>query len=489
MSIKRVWSLIALSAVGTLAFAQVSVSDKNGWDGRQRVSPDPNDWPMYNYDAHGTRFNRGERKLSIASVPHLQQKWIYLTAGDVYATPAVVDDTVYVGDTSGTVYALTREGQLLWQSTVKGPITASALVTNRMVILGDQLGYVYGLDRWNGRIVWSIRPNPNEYAAIYGSPVWVGGDNGDVVLGVSSNEDLYGSQNPNYSCCHFRGQVLRLHADDGQIVWQTYLISAADSAKGIAGSSVWATATYDEDLRMVYVATGNCFPGPGCSDTSDSFIGLNADTGAVVWKHQFIANDIESPEADFGDSPQVYIADGRKVVGAGEKYTGVYSVLDARTGDIVRQDQVVPSCPNSNGLFSDSAVAGKLVFVNGEDCEAQSSNPLLPVGAVAALTSDASKQLWELTFTEGPVFSGLTVANGVVYFQVSDIPGSIYAVDSKSGKVLANLPVSGGISGPSVSRGQVYVGTGTAFATNIETGMPFPSTPSIVAFGLPSAPE
>jgi outer membrane protein assembly factor BamB len=149
----------------------------------------------------------------------------------------------------------------------------------------------------------------------------------------------------------------------------------------------------------------------------------------------------------------------------------------------------VPSCPNSNGLFSDSAVTGELVFVNGEDCEAQSSNPLLPVGAVAALTSDASKQLWELTFTEGPVFSGLTVANGVVYFQVSDIPGSIYAVDSKSGKVLANLPVSGGISGPSVSRGQVYVGTGTAFATNIETGMPFPSTPSIVAFGLPRDPD
>ena len=482
---RQTLSLIVLFGIAALALAQVSSEESNRGQEREGISHDPNDWPMYNHDLRGTRFNQGEHELSPSSVPQLQQKWMYPTAGDINATPAVVDDIVYAGDTSGNIYALTRDGQLLWKSTVKGPITASALVTNRRVILGDQLGYVYGLDRGSGRVVWSMRPNPNPYAAIYGSPVWVGGDDGDVVLGVSSNEDLYGAGNPNYSCCHFRGQVLRFHADDGQIVWQTYLISAADSEKGIAGSSVWASATYDQDLRMVYVATGNCYPGPGCSDTSDSIIGLNANTGAVVWKHQFVPNDIENPEADFGDSPQVYMANGRKVVGAGEKYTGVYSLLDARTGDTIRQKQVVPSCPNSNGLFSDSAVAGTLVFVNGEDCEIANGNPLLPTGAIAGLTSDASKILWEQTFTEGPVFSGLAVARGVVYFQVSNIPGAIYAVEAKSGKILVRLPLSGGLSGPSVSRGQVYVGTGTAFATQQQTGTPFPSTPGIWAFGLP----
>jgi polyvinyl alcohol dehydrogenase (cytochrome) len=165
-------------------------------------------------------------------------------------------------------------------------------------------------------------------------------------------------------------------------------------------------------------------------------IGLKPETGTVVWVHQFVANDIENPEADFGDSPQVYVANGRKVVGAGEKYTGAYSLLDARTGEIIQQTQVVPSCPNSDGLFSDSAVARDLVFVNGEDCQIENGNPLLPTGAVAALTSDASKILWKETFNDGPVFSGLAVANGVVYFQVSDIPGAIYAVDAKSGTLL-----------------------------------------------------
>lgn len=159
------------------------------------------------------------------------------------------------------------------------------------------------------------------------------------------------------------------------------------------------------------------------------------------------------------------------MVGAGEKYTGVYSVLDARTGGLIQQKQVVPSCPNSNGLFSDSAVAGNVVFVNGENCQIQNGNPLLPTGVVAALGSDASQILWDQIFTLGPVFSGLAVANGVLYFQVSDIPGSIYAVDSESGKVLANLQVSGGISGPSVSRGQVYVGTGTASQPSSEQAL------------------
>ncbi len=489
MLMKEICFAVAVWTIPSLTFAQLPSWHERDSDDRERVSHNPNDWPMYNHDAHGTRFNGGEWKLSTKSVQHLQQKWMYLTAGDVYATPVVVGDVVYAGDSSGTVYALTRRGQLIWQTAVKGPITGSALVTNRMLIVGDQSGYVYGLDRWAGRIIWSVRPNPNKYAAIYGSPVWVGGDDGDVVLGVSSNEDLYGLKDPKYSCCHFRGQVVRLHADDGRIVWQTYLISREDSAEGIAGSSVWATPTYDRELRMVYITTGNCYPGPGCSDTSDSFVALDVDTGAIVWKHQLVANDIENPEADFGDSPQVYTINGRTVVGAGEKYTGVYSVLDARTGEIVEQNQIVPSCPNSNGLFADSAIAHGLVFVNGEDCTAAGTNPLAPVGAVAALTSDSSTKRWEITFPEGPVFSGLAVANGVVYFQVSNIPGSLYAVSAESGKVLAQLQVSGGVSGPSVSRGQVYVGAGTAFATNIETGMPIPSTPGIIAFGLPSDPD
>jgi outer membrane protein assembly factor BamB len=77
----------------------------------------------------------------------------------VYATPSVVNNVVYAGDTSGTFYALTSANVLLWQqpnasSSIKfGPITASALVTNGpngtngLVIFGDHAGFINASDR------------------------------------------------------------------------------------------------------------------------------------------------------------------------------------------------------------------------------------------------------------------------------------------------------------------------------------------------------
>src|SRR3954470_10431548 len=67
----------------------------------QTISTDPQDWPMYNHDSFGTRWNRGESVLSVSTVSKLHEKWRYLTAGDVYAPPAVVDNVVYLGDSSG----------------------------------------------------------------------------------------------------------------------------------------------------------------------------------------------------------------------------------------------------------------------------------------------------------------------------------------------------------------------------------------------------
>jgi outer membrane protein assembly factor BamB len=64
---------------------------------------------MYNHDSLGTRWNTGETVLSTTNVGRLKEKWRYSTAGDVYGTPAVVDNTIYFGDTSGRFYAMTSE--------------------------------------------------------------------------------------------------------------------------------------------------------------------------------------------------------------------------------------------------------------------------------------------------------------------------------------------------------------------------------------------
>jgi len=145
----------------------------------------------------------------------------------------------------------------------------------------------------------------------------------------------------------FRGSVVRLDPNTGQIVWQKYVISDEERSRGASGASIWSTPTYDAETDLVYVTTGNNYTGPA-TETSDAFIALNGTTGDIVWKQQIVQNDVAgSIEADIGDSPQVYRLpppSGLKVVGAGEKKTGVYSVLDARAGHVVQQIRVVPDC-------------------------------------------------------------------------------------------------------------------------------------------------
>src|SRR5262245_43656697 len=73
------------------------------------VSGDPKDWPMYNHDPEGSRYNQAENLLSPATVGDLQVKWTYPTAGPIAGTPAVVNDRVYAADATGAVYALDRD--------------------------------------------------------------------------------------------------------------------------------------------------------------------------------------------------------------------------------------------------------------------------------------------------------------------------------------------------------------------------------------------
>src|SRR5262245_39212298 len=107
---------------------------------------DPGDWPMYNHDPEGTRTNPAERRLRPDNVAGLRVNWPLATPGKISGTPAVVDDTIYSGDTTGTVYAVSRRGTLRWKTQVGASVTDSILVTRGRLVFGDQGGFLYGLD-------------------------------------------------------------------------------------------------------------------------------------------------------------------------------------------------------------------------------------------------------------------------------------------------------------------------------------------------------
>jgi polyvinyl alcohol dehydrogenase (cytochrome) len=437
------------------------------------------DWPMYNHDVQGSRYNDKEHKLGPANAGQLAAQWSFTTPAPVTSTPAVTGCRVYAGDFSGRFYALDAQtGGQHWQTQVAGPISGSALVDKNRVIFGDLAGFVYGLDKDTGAIAWQVKPNSHPWAAIYGSATPVGKY---VAIGISSNEWFAPAAVPGYPCCTFRGSVALLDPKDGHIVWQTYFITPAESANGSSGAPIWSTPTYDKDLGLIFVTTGNNYTDPA-TGLSDSIIALNANTGAIVWANQRYANDSWNvlfppfpphPDYDIGDSAQIYrLPNGRKVVGAGQK-SGFYHVLDAITGQEVNQRQFEVAGSNAlGGLFADSAVVDGIVYANG------GNYPFF--GDVIAFDGGATHELWRFNTPGGANLSGVAVANGVVYF--SSMDGKLYALRAADGAPLAQLALGAHTSGPSISKGRVFLGTGDSIS-HFFFGVPTPG--SIVALGVP----
>jgi outer membrane protein assembly factor BamB len=84
-----------------------------------------------------------------------------------------------------------------------------------------------------------------------------------------------------------------------------------------------------------------------------------------------------------------------------------------------------------------------------------------------------------------PVASGIAVANGVVFF-TTVASGKLVALDASSGALLKEFQLGPVWSGPSVSRGRVYVGTGNTLFNpgDFEAFFPKNSHGVLHCFGL-----
>lgn len=235
-----------------------------------------------------------------------------------------------------------------------------------------------------------------------------------------------------------------------------------------------------------------------------------------------------------GDTPKLYTitVDGQpvKVVGVGCKNGGFY-VLRAADGHMVdhtpiyggppsyplsptpdRRMLALPSCVG--GLQTGCATDGKTIFTNGIDAlqlmvsERPVNGGVPPTGGrVVAISLDTTTERWrherpkvaslggpppKPVFTDvgDPVASGIAVANGVVYF-TAVASGKLVALDAATGSVLKELDLGPVWSGPAVSRGRVYVGTGNTLFTPSDAEAFFPKklTGVLYSFGLPGDDE
>ena len=55
-------------------------------------------------------------------VPSGQQLWSFAGNGDLSSAPLIVNQTIYIGGSSGTLYGLNTSGQQIWSTQVGAPI-------------------------------------------------------------------------------------------------------------------------------------------------------------------------------------------------------------------------------------------------------------------------------------------------------------------------------------------------------------------------------
>ena len=136
------------------------------------------DWPMYNHDVRGSRFNDAETTLGVSNVGAIQEVWKFeIPDASVSGTPVVAGGMVYVGDSSGRVWGLSEsKGTPRWRTQLSGPISATALVTGRLVIIGvfgtpgdpPSGSRLYGLNRRTGEIEWATELDPHPLRRPFG---------------------------------------------------------------------------------------------------------------------------------------------------------------------------------------------------------------------------------------------------------------------------------------------------------------------------------
>ncbi len=494
-------SALALACAVALAAPLVQAPPADAQDGSS--------WPMGGHDINNSRSNPDERILSPSTVGNLEVAWTYTTRGDVSATPAVVDGAVYFPDWGGYFHKVdAATGRAIWTHTIleytgiaNTHSRTSPVVVGDTVYIGTQDGaYLLAIDTQTGNLRWRTQVDTHPEAVLTSSPAIY---NGVIYQGVSSHEFLLASD-PNYDCCTFRGSLVAVDAETGEIIWKSYTLPDQGPGGDIfSGASVWgSTPTVDPQTNTVFVGTGQnysipnsaveCYRNGGTQreceppwNAKNSIIAFDMTTGEIKWStgpDRFDAWNISclpgfppnncpipGPDHDTSDGTHLFTIPGpdgepRRAVGAGQK-SGEFWMLDALTGEIIWSASVGPGS-TLGGIEWGTATDGERIFFAETNMDRVPYQ--LPDGrtidysSFGALDAATGRLLWQVPEPHGGMAIGpATTANGVVYYGA--LNGYMYALDAATGQVLWEFRGQGSSNaGPAIVDGRLYWGNGYA---------------------------
>ncbi len=333
--------LIAIAASGP-ALAQ------RGVDPAQLSRPATDAWPTYNGDYSGRRFST-LKAITDANVQALSLAWVYRIAaggpgGSIKATPLQVDGVLYFSLPDHVWAVDARTGRerwhFAWQS--KG---GDHIGNRGVAISGDSLYFETpdcnlvaldikdGTERWHQSIC-----DLDLYYFGTSAPVVI---RNHVIAGVSGDDlDIPGyveSHDPVTGERQWRWYVVpQKKGDPGSDSWPD------EEAARHGGGMTWQPVTYDPDLNLVYVATGNPQPvvahvnRAGDNLFTASIVALDADTGKMAWYFQ--ASPHDTHDWDATQTPVLIddVVNGkpRKLVAQASR-NGKFFLLDRTNGKVV----------------------------------------------------------------------------------------------------------------------------------------------------------
>lgn len=141
--------------------------------------------------------------------------WTVELGAPVNAEPRMGPSTVLVGDDSGALHSITRDGELLASLELEGLIRAPVAVSGPIVIAADTSGTVARVDASEMSLMWTVRLPGAILAepAIVGDSVWCGAGRHLIELNVDSGRVLSRHVAEAQTC-----DVLAAH---GRIYWAT----------------------------------------------------------------------------------------------------------------------------------------------------------------------------------------------------------------------------------------------------------------------------
>src|SRR5712675_1866571 len=310
------------------AFAQ-------GLDANALLKPTPDSWPISHGDYSGQRHSR-LTQITPANVGGLTLAWAFQTgqASQIKSSPIVVNGILYISIPDHVWAVDARTGSQIWHYTY--PPNEGLHIGHRGVAVYKDSVYLTTpddhlvcLDARDGSVRWNVvlaDVKQGYWTSV--APLVV---RDHVLVGVSGDFD------------NLPGMLKSIDPANGKTQWTFYSTpppGTPDSQSGGAtGGQMWMTGTYDPDLNLVFVGTGNPTPTlngparPGDNRWTCSIVALNPDTGTLAWGFQASPHDTH----DWDASEVPVLVDGR-FGGAPRKLllqasrNGYFFVLDRTTG-------------------------------------------------------------------------------------------------------------------------------------------------------------